>query len=215
MNLKEFLARHSGCPVCNYPYLTTDFFSNRKQSISYEEDSVKVILELRSIDKMSASYKVGFYFSLKDNSFRVEFYTKYDEAKFEKSIPLSLINNFNNFAKNINRVRFARKCTSCHRFITGTNNIEIDYKNSKINDIELLCDSYGFVTQTESDYKIVVLNNLYKEQRSKIYYWRQNDGIINYEYAYPEGCSKLEVPIIPFVSEERTKERLNGLLLFA
>ena len=95
MNLKEFLARHSGCPVCNYPHLTTDFFSNRKQSISYEEDSVKVILELRSIDKMSASYKVGFYFSLKDNSFRVEFYTKYDEAKFEKSIPLSLINNFN------------------------------------------------------------------------------------------------------------------------
>jgi hypothetical protein len=215
MILADLLKRNISCPICHYEHLTTDFFSKRRQSVSYEEDDIKVVLDLRSIDRMGTDYKVGYFFSLADNSFRVEFYTKHKAPQFDESVPLYLINNFNEFAKNVKVIKFSRKCTSCHRFSTGTSSSILDYKNGKISDIDILCECYGFITQTKTDYKVVVLCNLFDKQKSKIYYWRQDTPSISYEYAYPEGCSELELPLIPFVSEEETRNRLNGLLLFA
>lgn len=213
MNMGELLKRNEGCPVCHHKYLINELFSRRNQNIYYEEDNLKVVLDLRSIDKMGVNYKVGFFFSLKGDSFRVEFYTKHNVAKFDTSVPLYLINNFNEFAKNVRTIRFTRKCP-CNRFFVMTENILLDYKNSKIGDIKLLSESFGFITQTDSDYKVVVLNNYHDDQTSKIFYWRQNNEIINYNYSYPEDCSSLSLPLIPFISEEKTRERLNNLLLF-
>jgi len=214
MNLGEFLNTHKKCPICNYGSLTITFISSRKQIIRYEDDNLVVMMDLRSLKATGTDYKVGYYFSLKDNSFRIEFFNKYGE-KFYDKVNVSLLDNFKEFSKNNKILSFQLKCSSCHKFGSSTKGFSLNYKECTTSNIELFWETFGFVIKTNEDYKVIVMNNYHDSQESKIFYWRQNDGSIRYNYDYPESCSRLSLPLIPFISELETKNRLNTLLLFS
>jgi len=213
MILAELMAKYKNCPVCGYFSLTTEFLSKSKPIIGYEEDYLYAIIDLRSLNKIGTDYKAGYFFSMKDDSFHIEFFTKHKEKLYNK-IPLYILDNFKEFTRNASLPRFIRKCTSCHRFIMTSENLTLDFKSGKVKKLSLMHETFGFVTQTETDYKVVVLSNFYDTQMSKVFYWRQDNGIINYDYSFPINSSQLSLPLIPFVSEEKTRERLNGLLPF-
>jgi len=216
MILSEFLDRYNSCPLCNSKRLSTYILSNRKQSVEYIDDSLEIILSLRSEKNKTLfhDYKVGVYLSLKDNSFNIKYFDRY--CKEYDVIPTYLINDFKKYLKNASPLKIYKECTSCYKFFTTTTEINLDLKKSII-DTDVNIDHFCFITKTDSDYKIIILNNFYIRSESEIVYWRTNDSIIEFGFGfnYPDNCSKLSLSLISFISKEKTQERINNLLIYS
>lgn len=217
MNVGEFLKKRSSCPICDYQSLVTYFRASASISIRYEGDYLVALKNLNPLIKGKDPhyYKAGYYFSLIDNSFCIEFFTKKGE-RFVDQTHFHLIEKFKNFNDHIrNTYSFTRECASCRNYLCTTQDFALDFKTSTAN-IELGTETFGFITKTNVDYKTVILSNNYRMNASKIFYWRGDREETMYHLSYPSAnVTEIKLPIIPFVSREKTNDRLNTLLLFS
>ncbi len=218
MNLDDFLKARASCPMCGYQNLVLYFCTlDSPQDTVYETNNRILAKKFLSPLKKKSKYcyQAGYSFSLDDNSFSIDFYNEKGE-RFVDQIRLSLIEKFKEYDKNISsRYSFLRQCNSCRNYLCKTSTFNLDFKTSLVS-FESKLEVFGFVTKTEQDYKTVVLRNNYDSKASEIYCWRGDDKGTIYRLSYPSSKVTLfNLPLIPFVSKEKTNNRINTLLLFS
>jgi hypothetical protein len=76
-------------------------------------------------------------------------------------------------------------------------------------------EGFTLVTPTEGEYKLVQLDHYSPINKSVLMCWRSTSSKPFIDDNYPENVSRIETPLIPFVSIIETKERINKLLLFS
>jgi hypothetical protein len=218
MNVNEFLKERSSCPICGYWGLTTYFCTgDSPQTTTYESDNrlmaKKFLNPLKR--KSKECYQAGYSFSLENSSFCIEFYTEKGERLVDQT-RIHLMEKFKEYDKNIDsKYHFLRQCNACRNYLCKTSVFNLDLKTTAIN-FDMMVEVFGFVTKTEDDYKTVVLSNNYSFKASKIYCWRGDKEDTIYHLRYPSAkVTQFKLPLIPFVSKEKTEDRINTLLLFS
>src|SRR5271169_3011569 len=101
MNLGEFIGHRSHCPLCGTA-LVTGFHSNRKQSISYEENRASISFKLDGLNQFQKEYV------------------------YHNVAPAFLIDRFKELHKNLKIFRFYRGCTSCEEYAYGSKQFDIN-----------------------------------------------------------------------------------------
>jgi len=216
MNLQEFINLRSHCPMCD-TQLITRFVSSRQQTTRIIENRFVAIHTLKALKNDQQDYQVGFSFSLENDSFCIEFYTEWDTANM---VPLHLIDKFKLFYKNTNgpNYRFARHCMFCHKYITYSSVVDFDLKVCKTGDLKQHTEIFIFTLPGESNYKVIELTNSFKDKpTSELRWWKtDNEAYARVDRVAPPNHSLLsDLSLIPFVSKDKTRDRLNGLITFA
>jgi hypothetical protein len=223
MNLKQFFNYRKNCPLCDSP-LTTYLHSKKRQVIKYENNRAVVIFPLTSIKSKKTEHKVGYSFGLDDHSFCVEFYDK-NLFRYEKEVPLFLINRFKELSKNLKELRFYRVCNNCQRYNYISFSFKIDFKNNILKPWRLRSEYFGFIQNygggLDDRYRIYRVTNWHSlgndgENESWINYWiTKNVFEAEFDSPMPVPVNSLHLPFIPFVSKEETLERIKKLILFS
>lgn len=223
MNLKEFIAYQTKCPICG-DKLSTFFHSEKQQSFKYEEDRMVVIFRMDGLKKHQINYKVGYSFGLEDNSWQIEFYNQ-DSIRFEKDSPFHLMDKFKELNKNLGLYKFYRMCTApkCHRYNYCTNHFKLNYKTNFIENLggslRVQMEYVGMTYPIESGYKVFKLLNDYVSSRSTLVYGKHKDETIardDWGMHNPpiDHLDILQTPLIKFSSKEETMERISKLIIF-
>lgn len=219
MNLQQFIDFRSKCPICD-GNLFTQFHSNRRQVVKYENERAKFTMWLDTLIKKQQPYKAAYSFGLLDNSVVIEFYTKDDKHFYEES-PEFLRKRFLELHDNLNKAnfRFSRECANnqCLCYNYYSNFFQIDLKRACFEEldvrIEQICLSHPLPNEKFRNYKLVNHLNLKKTNLS---FWKDSMKIDNvYNMIYDSITTNLELPLIPFVSVEETIKRLNSLIIFS
>jgi hypothetical protein len=217
MNLKEFIGLQDRCPICDTA-LITRFISSRQQRTKFIENRFVAIHTLKAINKDNIpDYQVGYSFSLDDDSFCVEFYTEWDTAN---SIPTHLIDKFKEFYKNTNgpNYRFARHCLFCHKYIAYSTAIDFNLKTCRTGEMQKEMESFIFILPGEERFRAIKLTNKFlPDSTSELKCWQvDREGYAKVDQAVPHNHTVVSgLSHIPFVSKEKTRDRLNGLITFA
>jgi hypothetical protein len=214
MSLSEFINYRSVCPMCG-ENLVTYFFAKSKRPIKYEENRIVIMLDMFSLLSGRDDYMAGLSLDMDNNSFYVEFFNK-DGKKFDDATQLHLINKFKSFSENLgNLYSFYKKCMLCRGYSSSTSEFSFDFKTSTFSEIDIDCESFNFIIPMEDEDRFVVLDNYYSSPSgSVVYFWRQRKDRIKPDWLVPDGCSKLDLPLIQFISQKETLKRLNLLLTF-
>lgn len=217
MTLSELVNYRTECPFCKEK-LVTYFHSTRKQSIKYYDDRLIAIFDMNSLNKTQVNYKVGYSFSLEDDSFQIEFFTDGGSIHYN-AIGLDMMKKFMELHRNLGAAySFSRKCTYCKKYSYSSNKFELDFKLQKTEEISLAHESFGFALPSiEGTSKVIVLSNKYLGNFtiSEVHFWRGLPEDANYDRSYPPGKQMLTLPFIPFVSVQETSARINSLLIFS
>lgn len=214
MNISEFLHTKTNCPFCNEKLVIR--FKQNKSTLRYRDDRLIAIFDMRTLKRNKKNYKVGYSFSLEDNSFYIEFFDS-DGNIIDNVISTSLLTNFMELHKNSTLPHFSKKCDFCNKYSLISNEIAFDFNNQTVSDLKIEYEEFIFVTPTDNEYKIIVMCNFYyADQRSIVHFWRDVNGnnTRNY-YTFPNTRTMLTLPLIPFVSSKETLARLNCLLVFS
>lgn len=215
MNLQEFIAYRECCPICNQR-LITSFHSEKKQTLRFEDNRLLVVFWLNALKKHQINYKVGYSFSLTDNSWYAEFYNK-DDKRFESDTPEFLRNRFKELDKNLGGYKFYRHCTSCRRYNYSTNTFNLDFQSGTVKKMCLNMEFIGLSTQLDDGYKVYRLLNDYQSNKSTLMYGKRTTEEHTQYYSLV-GAHKfdlLETPIIKFTSAQETVDRLGKIILFS
>ena len=234
MNLKEFLNYRKNCPLCDGP-LTTYLHSKKRQSIRYENGRMVVIFLLKSTKGKGLDYKVGYSFGLEDNSFCAEFYDK-SLFRYEKEIPLFLVNRFKELNHNLKDLRFYRVCNSCQRYDYISFPFRINLKNNILESWLIRSESFVFIQNyggaLDDRYRVYRVNNWHSPDNdynqangdkkwialdeSWITYWiTENAASARIDGPIPNLATALQLPLIPFISKEETFSRIKKLITFS
>jgi hypothetical protein len=197
MNLREFIAYNSNCPICSSK-VTFSLHSKRRQSIRYEEDRLIVLFPLESLKKNQADFKVGYSFGLDNNSIRIEFYS-YDEIRMDDRTPMFLIDRFRELNKNLGFYSWVKSCP-CDRYGCVTQTFSLD----EIHSIPPLTISNEYWTFSYN-VKFIDMINIHNSNRTAIVCRKNNEDI----------GSSFEIPKIPFISVQETSARLQNLIPFS
>ena len=214
MNLKEFLDYRRACPICNNN-LTVSFHSNRRQLIRLENNKMVVIFRLEPLRRKHIVYQIGYCFDIESQSFSIEFYTQ-DHIRFEKDVPLFLLDRFRELDKNLKSYRIHKNCMMCRRYHYSSGKLIFDYKNCLVSGMEIELERIGLSQLTTNGYRIYRLDSFPKDSETHLNCWvsdHEEEAIIN--YGCPWYAQKFSLPLIPFVSKEETTERLKTLLTFS
>jgi hypothetical protein len=207
VNVSEFLHTKTNCPFCNEKLVIR--FRENKSIIKYIDNRLVAILDMKSLKRNQKNYKIGYSFSIEDNSFHIEFFDSTGNI-INNVISTSLLAKFMELHRNLLFRHFSKKCNICKKYSLMSNDIVFDFNTQTISDLEVECEEFIFVTPADDQYKIVVMCNFYyPNQLSIIHFWR--DVYDN----NPNDRSTLTLPLIPFVSSKETLARLNGLLIFS
>lgn len=219
MTLDELVKYRTECPFC-HEKLVTYFHSTRRQSIRYEDNRLVAIFDMNGLNKTQIDYKVGYSFSLADDSFQIEFFTDEGTVYFN-AITTDMLGKFKEFHRNLGgKYSFSRKCTFCKKYSYSSKRFELNFKTRTTEEISLAHESFGFVLQKDDECKVIILSNKYfsllaPPPMSEVHFWRGSPSDANYDRPYPPRRQMLALPFIPFVSVQETAHRLNGLLTFA
>lgn len=216
MNLKEFIGQRDKCPMCD-SQLITRFISSRQQTTKFIENRFVAIHTMKAMKNDQQDYQVGYSFSMDDDSFCVEFYTEWDTANM---VPLHLIDKFKVFYKNTNgpNYRFARHCMFCHKYICYSSPIEVNLKAPRTGELQMEMESFIFILPGEEGCRAIKLTNkLLGAPKSDLHWWlTDSEGYARIDKMMPHRHSALtNLSFIPFVSKDKTCDRLNGLITFA
>lgn len=216
MNLQEFIAYRECCPICDNK-LITSFHSEKKQTIRFEDNRLLVVFWLNALKKHQINYKVGYSFSLTDNSWYAEFYNK-DDKRFELDSPEFLRARFKELDKNLGGYKFYRHCTSCRRYNYSTNTFQLDFQSGIINKLCLNMEYIGLSTPSDDGYKVYRLLNDYMSSKSILMYGKhQTEEHIQYNsHISSQPLRLLETnSVIKFSSPIETVDKLNKIILFS
>jgi hypothetical protein len=216
VNLQEFIDYRKTCPICDGE-LTTGLYlatTTRKQTVKYEDDRINFIFPLESLKK---SHKIAYSFSLYEPTFTIEFYTNAGE-RYCNRVPELLRQQFLELHKNLNKVGFNlfRKCKKCKQYIYKGGYFTIDLKATIIDALKIESESIGLVHPLDDGYfRVFQLTNFFEEKESILSFGKNKTGYAGVGGGYPLSSSTiLTLPIIPFVSKEKTINRLNSLLIY-
>src|SRR5260370_42333140 len=200
MNLKEWIDHRKCCPVCEAP-LITYLHSQRRQSIRYEDGRVIVIFALYGLKNKGNHHKVGYSFSLLDNSYCIEFYDK-ELNKIEEPAP-SLIKKFKELNANLGDYKLYRLCESCLRYNYASNYFKIDLKNNQLDPWKVRSEYFGLIQNyggaKDDRYRVYRLFNFYGsgKEESFLFYWITSDAnVARSDYGQPAIATSLHLPLI-------------------
>ena len=221
-SVKEWFNYRKKCPLCEN-VLTTYFHSDRRQSIRFEENRLVVVFPLEAMKgkKNQAHYKVGYSFSLADNTFCIEFYDK-NNFRLDNEAPDFLRNRFKELSKNLGLLKFYKECGVCHRYFYFSSNFVLDFRSNFI-EIKPYFEYFGFAENyggaQDDRYRIYRLVNRLQNNTSQITYGV--DGNISHTQldihrpVLLSGYTSLELPLIKFVSKKETLRRIKKLIIFS
>lgn len=197
--------------------LITRFISSRQQTTRFIDNRFVAIHTMRALKNDQHDYQVGYSFSLDDDSFYVEFYTEWDTANM---VPLHLIDKFKEFYKNTNgpNYRFARHCMFCHKYICYSSTVNINLKTCRTGDLHQEMESFIFMLPGDNGYRAIKLSNrMSPDLSSELRWWKtDSEGYAKIDSAIPPNHSvRTGLSYIPFVSKEKTRDRVNGLITFS
>ena len=122
------------------------------------------LVDIMSVTNYDQSYLIGFSFNQDNNSFFIEFYSKYGE-KIE-NIPISLLKKFLAFNTNLGSThKFYKICKGCESYHYESNyfNLINNFKNIRF----LISKEYfSFYKNCNDDYKRFQLINDYEDNNS-------------------------------------------------
>lgn len=215
MNLQEFIAYREKCPICENK-LITNLHSQKRQTIRFEDNRLLVVFRLDALKKHQIDYKVGYSFSLEDNSWYVEFFNQ-DDKRFETDSPLFLRDRFKELDKNLGGYKFYRHCTWCKRYNYSTNTFYLNYKTGMVDKMCMNMEYVGLSTPVDKGYKIYRLLNDYMSSKTTLMYGKQrNEESTKYDFSVGvKFLDILETPVIKFTSAQETVDRLGKLIIFS
>jgi len=220
MNLREWVNYRKNCPVCGSP-LTTYLHSQKRQSIKYEDNKMVVIFPLTSLKGKVPNHKVGYSFSLEDNSFCIEFYDK-NFFRYELEIPKFLMKKFKELNNNLGDYKFYRQCNSCQRYNYSSNRFQLDLKSSTIIPIKVRAEYFGLIQNyggaQDNRFRAYRLLNIYESSDAQSYltYFITNNILdVRDGASSPLLSTHLQLPLIPFISQGGTLKRIQKLILFS
>lgn len=215
MNINQFLSYRDHCPLCGNK-LNIIFHSHKSQKIRFEEDRLNVLFNLDGLKKKHMDYKVGYSFSLEDNSFRIEFYTK-DERRFDIDSPLFLINRFKELNNNLKGYHIYKHCLMCWCYWYGSEYLNLDFSKAEVEDFLIEKEYFGLTAPADDNsIKVFKLMNYYNTNKSAISCFigfSAREAIS--DYSIPANASQFTLPLIRFVSKEETMDKIKKILLFS
>lgn len=215
MNLKQFIDHRQHCPFCQAD-LFTAFHSSRKQYIRTEEHRFQTFFVLDSMKSGQKPYSVCYSFGLNHFDFRVEFYSHDRSVRYETAHDF-LRTRFLELHKNLKSFKFIRECGGCQRYGYRTQPFQLDLKSVRYESLSLHHEDFGMMHPIEQGYRIYKLSNKYLENQSSLLIWKGVPAEARITTSTPlswRNATELNLPLIPFVSEEETTQRLNNLLSF-
>lgn len=212
MNLRDFLNYRTNCPLCDSTMITY-FHSRRQQSIKYEDGRLSVSFLLNAVGKKQTNYKGAYSFGMDDNSFRIEFYTKDDVHYYDRS-PDFLISRFKELHKNLKDFRFFRDCKHCFAYRYVSSFFDFDYETSTIEHLRVSQENVILTHKmNDESYRIFRLNNSLLINESELTFWKSTTKAHNLQ-SFETSGTVFCLPLIPFVSKEKTIARLNDLIVY-
>jgi hypothetical protein len=218
MNLQEFINYRKHCPICE-SQLITQFHSSRKQNIKYENNKLSVFFSLPPLSRKQKTYKVAYSFSLQEFSLAIEFYSKDGATWYHNKAEGFLRKRFLDLHLNLEktRFRFLRECTSCTQYSYYSNFFNINLRSASFENLFLHSESVGLTTALAEEglNRIFRLVNIISEKKTYLFFWKGpvGDACVWLPIGI-KGVTKIESPLIPFVSKEETTNRLQKLIIF-
>lgn len=220
MSLRNFLEFRTACPICGNPKLSVYFSSKKKQEHIFEQDSYIVKIPLYGINHRR-HYDVGYTFSLKDDSFWIDFYTK-DNVKMGESFPKFLLNKFKELDSNLKFHIFYKVCNKCFRYNYSCSSVTLNLENGKVcGSFDVVNEYLGLSQKNNDTYKVFRVINSFTRNETFIEYARapnlESLQTLDDNYMPTEDppFSTMNLPLLPFRSEEETVNRLNKLIIFS
>jgi hypothetical protein len=220
VNLKDWLNYRKNCPICD-SLLTTYLHSKKRQSIRYEEGRVIVVFPLTAKGKTTADYKVGFSFGLGADDFCIEFYDK-NHFRLEKDTPTFLIKRFKELHKNQGSLKFYRLCNGCNRYNYTSKSFLLKFDTAAVlPGYEIRSEYFGLIQNyggaKDDRYRVYRLLNYYDDgEGSYLDYWITNNAYdAQSDSSIPSISTHLQLPLIKFVSQQQTLERIQKLITFS
>lgn len=175
---------------------------------------MRVMFSLHRLHKHQKRYGVAYLFNMKDHSFSIEFYSADGTVRFE-SIPDFLRLRFLEFHKNLRDFKFFRGCTFCLQYAYTTKFFKMDLKRATCEPLEVWAEEVGLVHPMADSHRIYRMYNMYDDKKSTILVWKgdPSEAALNSGYT-SAAVSRMDLPLIPFVSKEETLNRLNNLIIF-
>lgn len=221
-DVKDWFDYRRNCPLCEN-VLITYLHSDRRQSIRFENNRLVVIFPLDAIKgkKNQALYKVGYSFSLTDDTFCIEFYDK-NNFRLINEIPNFLLNRFRELNKNLRLLKFYKECGSCQRYFYSSSSFVLNLSSNSV-EIDLFYEYFGFAENfggaQDNRYRIYRLINWLQDKSSRLTYGVDN----NILHSQPDihrpillnGYTSLDLPLIKFVSKKDTLKRIKKLITFS
>ncbi|CAB4196586.1 hypothetical protein UFOVP1290_106 [uncultured Caudovirales phage] len=199
MNLEEFLNYQPKCLACGSS-LKTAFHSNKKQNINIINDRFEAKFKLGNLHHKQKHYYVIFSISLKDNSFFVDFYDKY---QLITNISISILNRFKTFDTNNSYYQIFRLC-KCNKYNYTSNLFKLDYKECSIKDLSVRTE-YLELQHHNHNYEII---NWHDNQETWFTIINNNNSFLS---SVPD---MVKIPIINMNNKDYIVNRLNNLLIF-
>lgn len=219
MNLRNFLDYRESCPFCN-SRLDAKFnaISGRKNDLcfdQYGEGKVTATFSMDSLNRIHKTYQIIYEFDLDNDNFAVYFADK-EGHRYEDYSPTFLCERFKAFHNNLRHFEFSRSCLICNKYRFRSRSIYVSYELSSFFNPDVWYEEIAMSQKTQNGYTVYQLYNYIFDKKSNLTIWNNNDGSCSIErWPQKPTQSNFTFPLIPFVSKEKTIERLNNLLLFS
>lgn len=148
----------------------------------------------------------------------MEFYTK-DDIHFENLISRDILTRGAGLHRGLGLFEFHKICPRCVRYAYYSQKFDLILGHrtpSIVFDYEIYC----FNQALKDDYTEVrayqLINNPFTN-RTLLGFWKEDGESESCNYAHQRNAegTYLELSLIPFVSREKTVDRLNNLLIFS
>jgi len=212
MNLDDFLQYRDVCPLCNEK-LQLVFHSKKRQNIKYEENNILITFPMDSLNKNDKSYKVGFSFNPKNNSFFIEFFT----ARGEKIeiISSSILKKFLSFNTNLGAYKFYKFCRNCTNYHYESNYFKLNLQALNIGELTVNKERFYMLKPWQDGYKEFELLNDYVTNKSLLGIMNTDVNRRMYNFEHASEPDMLELSLLKFVSKDEMISRIDKLILFS
>lgn len=216
MDLQQFINYRETCPLCQHK-LAIDFRPNsrKKHRTRHVDNKLQFIFELDSLKKGSRDHEAAYCFDPQDSSFCVEFYTKKQERYLNLS-PHFLMVRFRQLHSNFTDFFFHRNCYNCRRYQYNSEAFHIKLKEKYITDLSIHSERIGLIHPVGDEYRVYKITNDYSTNTTRFSVDKVSQKVGVDVVSAPRFVADptIELPFIPFTSEEKMISRLNNLLIF-
>lgn len=172
-----------------------------------------VIFRMDGIKKGQSNFKVGYSFSLQDNSCFIEFYNK-EDVRMDDS-PTHLRKRFKELDKNLKEYKFYKSCECCRNYNYSSGPLAFSLSGT-IGQIDIALEYFGLVLPVGKEFRVSKLTNNYLTNRSSFTYSKEDNPVwANSDTGFgPRDIIDVD-GVIKFTSIEETISRIGKLVIFS